>query len=366
MVNLCAGDWVEVKSKEEILKTLDEQGQLDGMPFMPEMFAFCGRRFRVHKRAHKTCDTVFPVRGRRVTSSVHLETRCDGSAHGGCQAGCLLFWKDAWLKRVDDKSEHPASRPAGDTLAPKGCTEKDVYRATRTAAASENEEPVYVCQATRLPYFTEDLSPYEFRQYIEDYTSGNVGLGTLLKGLSYITYQNLINRSRGMEGFLQSLYERFQRLRGGLPYPRRRGPIPIGQPTPTEHLDLKEGEWVRVKSYQEILATCTVDNKNRGMLFDAEMMPFCGKVFRVHKRVTQILNEQTGKMMKMKNPCIILENVVCEASYSECRMFCPREIYSYWREIWLERVPAPTQSEANAGRELNPGTTPSNLQPTGF
>ena len=36
---LIAGEWVEVRSKEEILRTLDGNGQLDGMPFMPEMFA---------------------------------------------------------------------------------------------------------------------------------------------------------------------------------------------------------------------------------------------------------------------------------------------------------------------------------------
>src|SRR6516225_3074227 len=99
--NLKVGDWVEIRSKEEILQTLDSKGQLDGMPFMPEMFAFCGQRLRVYKRAHKTCDTVFPVRSRRVHRAVHLETRCDGAAHGGCQAECLIFWKEAWLKPVD-------------------------------------------------------------------------------------------------------------------------------------------------------------------------------------------------------------------------------------------------------------------------
>src|SRR5215475_2179950 len=97
---LSAGDWVEVRSKEEILATLDSSSQLDGMPFMPEMFAFCGRRLQVYKRAHKTCDTVFPVRSRRVERAVHLETRCNGEAHGGCQAACLIFWKEAWLKPV--------------------------------------------------------------------------------------------------------------------------------------------------------------------------------------------------------------------------------------------------------------------------
>src|SRR4051812_36241092 len=105
---LRVGEWVKVLSKDEILATLDRNGTLDGMPFMPEMFAFCGQRFRVYRRAHKTCDTVFPVRSRRITRAVHLETRCSGEAHGGCQAGCLIFWKEAWLKRVDDEQTRKA------------------------------------------------------------------------------------------------------------------------------------------------------------------------------------------------------------------------------------------------------------------
>src|SRR5206468_9375981 len=95
-------------------------------------------------------------------------------------------------------------------------------------------------------------------------------------------------------------------------------------------------------------------NSNRGLYFDAEMVPFCGRSFRVLQRVARIVNEKTGRMMEFKNPCIILEGVVCEAKYSECRLFCPRAIYSYWREIWLERIPADDDSgkksqEAAAG-----------------
>ena len=33
------GDLVEVRSEEEILRTLDADGKLDGLPFMPEMLA---------------------------------------------------------------------------------------------------------------------------------------------------------------------------------------------------------------------------------------------------------------------------------------------------------------------------------------
>ena len=46
-----SGTVVEVKALEDILSTLDAQGMVEGVPFMDEMRQFCGRRFRVFKRA---------------------------------------------------------------------------------------------------------------------------------------------------------------------------------------------------------------------------------------------------------------------------------------------------------------------------
>src|SRR5258705_13858251 len=98
-LGLRAGDWVEVRSAPEILATLDERGCLEGLPFMPEMLAACGKRFRVFKSAHKGCDTIKTSASFRMADAVHLlGQRCDGGAHGGCQARCLIYWKDAWLK----------------------------------------------------------------------------------------------------------------------------------------------------------------------------------------------------------------------------------------------------------------------------
>src|SRR4026208_550228 len=100
-MDLFVGDCVGVRSKDETLSPRDKNGQLDGMPFMPEMFASCGKRFRVFKRAHKTCDTVNDYKGRKLEDAVRREgSRCDGSAHGGCEAGCMIFWKTAWLRPV--------------------------------------------------------------------------------------------------------------------------------------------------------------------------------------------------------------------------------------------------------------------------
>src|SRR5207302_9742694 len=112
---------------------LDEKAQLENLPFMPEMFEFCGKQFRVFKRAHKTCDPPNGVGGRRMLNTVHLEgTRCNGDAHGGCQARCLMFWKEAWLTKINEPAlanpSKPLSSPPSQRPAAGGrrCTEENV------------------------------------------------------------------------------------------------------------------------------------------------------------------------------------------------------------------------------------------------
>src|SRR4051794_41226885 len=76
------------------------------MPFMGEMLRHTGKRYTVSRRVDKICDTVAATGSRRMRATVYLEDlRCDGSAHGGCQAGCKLYWKEAWLRRVDGATE---------------------------------------------------------------------------------------------------------------------------------------------------------------------------------------------------------------------------------------------------------------------
>jgi hypothetical protein len=61
----------------------------------------------------------------------------------------------------------------------------------------------------------------------------------------------------------------------------------------------------------------------------------------VKKLVKQIIHEPTGRMMPMKNPCVVLDGVICKSEYSDRRLMCPRAITPYWRPIWLEKVDDP-------------------------
>jgi hypothetical protein len=336
-MKLRVGDWVEVRSKEEILGTLDKKGRLGGLPFMPQMFQYCGQKFQVYKRAHKTCEWVYTVKTRMVADGIHLNLRCDGAAYGGCQTACLIFWNEAWLKSVGEGAV--ATLAVNQSGA--GCTEADVRAGTRAGEQQPGSEPVYVCQATQVPEFSTPVSPWNIRQYVEDVTSGNVTFGRLLRNFIYAGYYKLARRRRLGLPF-RLVYDGFQSLVGGVPYPARGGKIPKGQLTPTATLDLKVGELVRVKTYKEILETLDVNGKNRGLRFDAEQVPYCGGVYAVRARLNKFVEEKTGKIETMKKDCIVLEGAWCQSRYSQCRIGCPRSIYPWWHEVWLERVPEGT------------------------
>src|SRR5262249_38856375 len=112
--------------------------------------------------------------------------------------------------------------------------------------------------------------------------------------------------------------------------------------TRTPTLDLQPGEWVRIKSAEEIQATLNDQGKNRGLWFDREMLRLCGQVFRVSHRIDRLVDERTGEMIELSSDCIALEGSTCSGEYSLGRWFCPRAIYPYWREGWLERVESKT------------------------
>jgi hypothetical protein len=71
---------------------------------------------------------------------------------------------------------------------------------------------------------------------------------------------------------------------------------------------------VRVRSYDEILATLDTRLSNRGLWFDAELVPFCGKTVRVGTSVERFVDEKTGHLRTMKTPAVVLEGVTCKSA----------------------------------------------------
>lgn len=320
------GDVVRVRSQEEILATLDADGTLNSLPFMPEMLAYCGKSLPIAARADKTCDTVEWTGMRRMTNTVHLAgARCDGSAHGGCQAGCNLFWRQEWLEWPEDPGvpisptadRHP-SGAAVDTLT------------AATTVETESGDVSYRCQATELFKASDTFPRHHYGQYLNEVRNKNASAGTMLRSLFVLAINN------GQRLSTKLLPQRM-RIRGGMKYPFVQG-TGTGERTPT--LGLQPGDLVEVKSKAEILATLGPDNRNRGMWFDAEMLPFVGRRARVQRHVHRILDEQTGKMIKLRD-CVVLADMACMGLY---RGTCSRAITPYWREAWLRRVEEPASA----------------------
>ncbi|QUQ68426.1 hypothetical protein [Kutzneria sp. CA-103260] len=320
-LGLRVGDLVEVRSIEEILATLDDRGELENLPFMPEMVRFCGQRMTVHKVAHKLCDTISRSGIRKMENSVHLAgARCDGSAHGGCQTACSMYWKEAWLKRVEPGSLVPEAKPTGRIDLPLLVTN------THKEPGPDGGER-FSCQATELLRAAPTCLPFrDLGQYVEDVKTGNVTAWESFKAFLVGLFNRLQDVSR-------SKLPRRLWFKEGLRWGFIKGGV-VGK-TPTAHLDLQPGELVRVKSKEAILATLNEDMLNRGMGFEIEMARYCGQTARVQARVTKCLDEKTGELLTMKSPCIILEDIVCAGVYNAS---CPREFVPFWREIWLERV----------------------------
>lgn len=327
------GDWVQVRSEAEILQTLDEEGRLDGMPFMPEMFRFCGQRLQIYKRAHKTCDGIRREL-RRLEKTVHLDTRCSGEAHGGCQAACLLFWREEWLRPVD------AVSVGGPQIQPR-LSKSDSLSITRRAVmafAVAEDGTRYRCQATMVRDSGTRLPWWDLRQYVEDIRSGNVDVWTFVCGALRASWFATTRSSVGAGRLVRWFYDHFRYLWRGEMFPCRVGRISRGLRTPLDALNLQPGEVVRVRSLAEIDETLDTWGQNRGLYFDPEQAPYADRVFRIKNRVQRMVNEETGRLTELKTPAVVLESVFCQGRNSSCRMFCPKSAPMLWREIWLERV----------------------------
>jgi hypothetical protein len=308
---LLPGELAEVRSLPEILATLDERGCLEGLPFMPEMVAYCGHRFPVHRRVDKVWEYAHVTGLRRFHDAVLLKTlRCDGQSHGGCQSGCQLIWKEAWL------------RPAGTEGARASGSPRQLDLAAHTQIMVEGK-PRYVCQMTEIERASSHkLRSWNLGHYWRDLITGNIRPTSILVALGI-------------------------RLFNGAQW-RLRGPLwPVIRPTdsdasPHQELGLQPGQLVRVKSKHAIESTLNRKLRNRGLEFGQDMLFCCGGSYRVRARAHRIVHEGTGELLVLKTPSILLE----DANANGGNILTPQNEFFFWREIWLEPQPAAETSPA--------------------
>ncbi len=311
---LCPGDLVEVRTPDEIVQTLDAEGASDHLPFMPEMLEFCGRRFRVSKRALTICFSgPGSRRGFRTDDVVTLDgVRCSGAAHDGCQKACAIFWREAWLRKAEETAvQSQVDLPAIDRL--------------RARLKVSTGPKTYYCQASELSKATHYLSRWErFGRYLGGLRAGNFTVLQMASSLGIWLFWRIRQMVLGVHA------------RGN------------SQSTSVEGLNLQPGEWVEVKSMQYITQTLDERGHNRGLYFSPDMRQWCGRRCRVKGRLDKIIIDGTGQMRQLRNT-VSLEGSTCGCFYMGFGMGggCSRCELTYWREIWLCRSHEHTDPSAS-------------------
>ena len=304
------GDLVEVKTGDEILETLDAEGTSGQLPFMPEMVAFCGKRFRVSRRVARMCISgpqVYGTMREFKTDDVVLldDVRCSGAAHGGCQRACVIFWREAWLRKVV-----PSAARSPDA--------SDGTERLRRHLKISSGPKAFFCQASELFKVTNTLARRDqVRQCVREVRAGDCGALEMAQRLGTWLFWRIRRKMLGE-------------------YASGRHTS-----TPTTALDLKPGEWVEVKSLKSIRETLNASGHNRGLYFSPDMRLACGRRYRVNERVDRIIEDGTGKMRQLRNT-VSLEGSLCSCPYINIGG-CSRIDIVYWREIWLRRVGPPAR-----------------------
>lgn len=314
------GDMVWVRAPGDILQTLDGEGTLDGVPFMPEMLDWCGKSFRVLRRVEKVCagDDDDLVRCFPEGDVVILDApRCDGRAHDGCGYGCRMFWKEAWLQPVDDAAREPK-------------VSADGIGKLQARLKTKFDDQRYFCQLTELYKTTRAFAGT--RRFsglliaLREIRDGDV---SILRIFRLYAHWFLTRELRALGA------DRW--VRGHCKY------------TPDGSLGLRSGDKVRIKSRARIVETLNPQRRNRGMGFSYEMSICCGCVAEVDRRVDRVIYEKTGEMRELSHT-VTLRNIGGRRELEkQCRCMyqvgdCPRAMEMFWREIWLERDGADSRS----------------------
>jgi hypothetical protein len=291
---------MKVKSPSEILKTLDGDGKLDGLPFMPEMLAFCGSTVRVVRHVRRTC--VVGHGFRAMKDAVFLQdARCDGGYHDQCHRACLLFWKRDWLERADGPPGAQSTWSDDDAAA------AEQLRRLPTRAGAR-----YVCQSTELHTATTALHRWDVRPWLRELLARELSLSDFAR----VVVRTLWRRVSGGGG---------ERPLKGAPGKKSRG-----------NLDLRRDEWVVIKPIHELRHHLDEKGGNCGLGFPPTMVRAIGRRYQVAFPVRQIILEQTGTMVQLGHT-VALDGLLCEGIDVA---LCPRAEFLYCRESWVSRSPA--------------------------
>jgi hypothetical protein len=235
----------------------------------------------------------------------------------------MIFWREAWLRKIGDAAGQGITQfSQNQQLESAGVVDSEGRERLRARLKTLASPKIYFCQSSEILRATDDLSRWErIGKCFNEVRTGNCGWLEMVARITIWVFWKIRRLFLGV-------YARGNNKR-----------------TPVESLKLGAGEWVEVKPVEGIRETLDEIAHNRGLGFTPGMRTACGRRHQVQRRIDRIIVDGTGEMRQLRN------TVYLEGSMCGCNQVafggCPRGEFSYWREIWLRRAPAPAGAVAD-------------------
>ena len=176
------------------------------------------------------------------------------------------------------------------------------------------------CHLQTVPCLEAKEEPIGFKKYVVDFKA------TFAKPWNF-----------AVKPWLKKRYKRMQRM-----FPVLKTSVDFSSPDltaeqnePQPVVELQAGDWVRVKSKEEIEATLNAFKEYKGCAFLDDMYQYCGTTQRVFIKVERFLDERDYKVKTSKG-LVYLENLFCTGTKVFGR--CDRRCFFFWRMEWLEKI----------------------------
>lgn len=292
------GEVVRIRTREEILLTLDANSSLDGCLFAGQMLDWCNTTQRVLKVVRCVFDECeYRMYETKYPFYILDGLICDGCVsefEHVCDHGCQLLWHEEWLEEgsenyvfetdesiqcgIDEKTENT---PTESILAPRSCQLKAIDEIKNRNSWFENimQYRITILWSVKINFI---------------YT---------LNSLSRLFAAN------------QNKY---------------------GENLPSDG-DIRPGDAVRVLGKNELKTILDAGNKYKGCQFVPEMFQFCDKEFVVLKTVKYFFDERQKRMCRC-NDIYLLSGVMCSGRRRAFSIPCDRSCFYFWHKHWLRKI----------------------------
>lgn len=145
-------------------------------------------------------------------------------------------------------------------------------------------------------------------------------------------WQNFINFIRPLKGYAIALKRKISRkiLRD-----KEFSPGKL-----SEFHEIKENDIVIIRSKNEISGIINEWRKHKGCAFMDQMYDYCGKSYKVLKRVDHFYDEAKKKFVKCKD-IVILDSVTCNGKRTLIKEKCDRNCFLFWHKDWIKKIEQP-------------------------